>query len=118
MQMVLSPDAWLAGKIIVLLNDSDVNKISHSFEKKKKKKKTPQSRRNRGKKSPARINLSLRKRYSAVQMNDLHSNNISVTMLHFPEQKLLCVCARCKHADTYIEYIQYILNVQYMPCTC
>lgn len=39
MQMVLSPDAWLAGKIIVLLNDSDVNKISHSFEKKKKERK-------------------------------------------------------------------------------
>ena len=40
MQMVLGPDHWLAGKIIVLLNDSDVNKISHSFEKKKKKKRT------------------------------------------------------------------------------
>lgn len=35
MQMVLGPDHWLAGKIIVLLNDSDVNRISHSFEKKK-----------------------------------------------------------------------------------
>lgn len=44
--------------------------------------------------------------YSAVQMNDLHTqskNNAPV-----PSTKLLCAIAGCSHADTYIQDVQYM----------
>ncbi len=69
-------DDWLAGKLITLLNDSDVNKISHSFEK-------CHEAEERGGKIPYMHKFEpAEKLYSAVRMNDSHtqSKNISVTM--------------------------------------
>lgn len=97
-------DHWL----ITLLNDSDVNKISHSFEKCHRAEK-------RGEKIQHALIWAWGEVFSAVQMNDSQSKNISVTMLQFLEQEQLCVWARCKHAGAYTQHIHYI---QYMPYTC